>query len=171
MRKILESCPTCGGPLAITEVRCERCATQVRSQYQPCPFCRLSPEQMNFALLFVQNRGNLSDLEKALGVSYPTIRGKLEEIIRLVTAAPATAAPGAPAPGPGLLGRLSAEAERRREILAQVAGGQLGAAEGLAALRSLQRDAVAKPALSGAEALPQADAATKSPDTGREVKR
>ena len=121
MRKILESCPTCGGPLAITEVRCERCATEVRSHYQPCPFCRLSPEQMNFILLLVQSRGNLSDVEKALGVSYPTIRGKLEEIIRIV--APSQAPAAAPA-----------ESSRRREILAQVAAGNLSAAEGLAAL-------------------------------------
>lgn len=121
VRKILESCPTCGGPLAITEVRCERCATEVRSHYQPCPFCRLSPEQMNFILLLVQSRGNLSDVEKALGVSYPTIRGKLEEIIRIV--APSQAPAAAPA-----------ESSRRREILAQVAAGNLSAAEGLAAL-------------------------------------
>ena len=121
MRKILESCPTCGGPLTITEVRCERCATEVRSHYQPCAFCRLSPEQMNFILLFVQSRGNLSEVEKALGVSYPTIRGKLEEIIRIV--APSQTPVAAPA-----------ESSRRREILAQVAAGKLSAAEGLAAL-------------------------------------
>jgi hypothetical protein len=125
VRKILEACPTCGGPLTITEVRCDRCATEVRSQYQPCPFCRLSPEQMNFILLFVQNRGNLSDLEKTLGVSYPTIRGKLEEIIRIV--APAEAS------GPVL---AAAPAVQRRDILARIATGKLSAAEGLDALRT-----------------------------------
>lgn len=128
MRKILEACPTCGGPLTITEVRCQRCATEVRSQYQPCPFCRLSPEQMNFILLFIQNRGNQTDLEKALGVSYPTIRGKLDEIIRLVTASPAAVAPLSPTPP-------TPAADRRREILSQIAGGKMGAMEGLAALR------------------------------------
>jgi hypothetical protein len=126
MRKILEACPTCGGPLTITEVRCDRCATEVRSQYQPCPFCRLSPEQMNFVLLFVQNRGNLSDMEKALGVSYPTIRGKLDEIVRVTTAtavAPTT----------------SEAADRRRDILAQIAAGKLAPADGLAALRDVDK--------------------------------
>jgi len=130
MRKILESCPTCGGPLTITEVRCDRCATQVRSQYEPCPFCRLSPEQMNFVLLFVQSRGNLSDLEKTLGVSYPTIRGKLDDIIKVVSAAPS---PGAPSTPP--LSAASPERDRRREILNQVASGRLSPADALSALR------------------------------------
>lgn len=141
MRKILESCPTCGGPLTITEVRCDHCATEVRSQYQPCPFCRLSPEQMNFILLFVQSRGNLSEVEKTLGVSYPTIRGKLEEIIRVVTAAPAPgateaakAAPLAAASSPS-----TSSADRRREILSRIASGELSAAEGLSALRDEEK--------------------------------
>ena len=69
VRKILEACPTCGGPLEITTVRCEDCATEVRSAYAPCPFCRLTAEQISFVLLFLQNRGNLSEMEKALGVS------------------------------------------------------------------------------------------------------
>src|SRR5512142_642784 len=98
MRKILEACPTCGGPLTITEVRCEVCATEVRSQYEPCSFCRLSPEQMNFVLLFVQGRGNLSELEKALGISYPTIRGKLDEIIKVISASPLAGVATAQAP-------------------------------------------------------------------------
>lgn len=141
MRKILESCPSCGGPLTITEVHCDSCDTQVRSHYQPCPFCRLSPEQMNFILLFVQSRGNLSELEKGLGVSYPTIRGKLEEIIRVVSAAPSPAPTpvAAPAQPPTAPVRPPQGADRRREILNQIASGKLSAAEGLAALRDGDR--------------------------------
>jgi hypothetical protein len=134
-RKIIESCPTCGGPLAITVVRCESCGTEVHSHYQPCPFCRLTPEQMSFILLFVQSRGNLSEVEKALGVSYPTIRGKLDEIIRVVGApAPAPAAPPAYDPS--------------RDILARVAGGRLSPGAALAALRQSRggRPAAERPA-------------------------
>lgn len=129
MRKILEACPTCGGPLTITEVRCARCATEVRSQYQPCPFCRLSAEQMSFVVLFLQSRGNLTELEKALGVSYPTIRAKLEEILRIaVTPEPATGGV-ASSSAPGAL-------PTQRDVLAQIAAGKLSPAEGLAALRA-----------------------------------
>lgn len=141
MRKILESCPTCGGSLTITEVRCDRCGTEVRSQYQPCPFCRLTPEQMNFAMLFVQSRGNLSDLEKALGVSYPTIRGKLDEIIKVVSAPrPSEVSPTPAPPAPIQVAPVAdPEKDRRREILNQVASGNLNAADALAALRGEEK--------------------------------
>ena len=57
MRKILESCPTCGGAMAVSELSCTVCNTVVRS------------------------RGNVKDMERELGVSYWTIRGRLNELI------------------------------------------------------------------------------------------
>ena len=81
MRKILESCPTCGGEFAVTELTCTTCDTVVRSRYSPCPFCRLAPEDLAFLLVFVRNRGNVKDMERELGVSYWTIRGRLTELI------------------------------------------------------------------------------------------
>lgn len=92
-RKILESCPACGGELEIRELRCAWCRTEVRSTFQPCDFCRLTEEQSTFLRLFVTSRGNLSEVEKRLGISYPTVRAKLDEVIeRLAPAeAPRTA--------------------------------------------------------------------------------
>lgn len=81
MRKILESCPTCGGTFAVTELTCTVCNTVVHSRYAPCPFCRLSPEDLAFMLVFVKNRGNVKEMERELGVSYWTIRGRLNEVI------------------------------------------------------------------------------------------
>lgn len=81
MRKILEACPTCGGEMAVTELSCTVCDTVVRSHYELCAFCRLSPEDLSFMLLFVKSRGNVKDMERELGVSYWTIRGRLNEII------------------------------------------------------------------------------------------
>jgi len=80
-RKILEQCPSCGGPLHITEVQCDRCETIVQARYRPCDFCALTEEQSTFLRIFVTSRGNLSEVEKRLGVSYPTVRAKLDEII------------------------------------------------------------------------------------------
>ena len=84
MRKILESCPTCGGALVVSEVSCTVCDTVVRSRYTPCPFCRLDPEDLAFMLLFVRSRGNVKDMERELGVSYWTIRGRLNELIAVM---------------------------------------------------------------------------------------
>ena len=129
MRKLLERCPTCGGPLIVTELRCQQCQTQVRSRYSPCAFCTLTAEQLVFVKLFVERRGNLREMEKALGVSYPTVRGKLEEIAERLASAPIPADVAPPPP-------TDAEAEARREVLRRIAEGRLSVKEGLARLRA-----------------------------------
>ena len=123
VRKVLESCPSCGGELEITEVRCTRCETQVRARYRPCDFCSLSEEQSTFLRLFLTSRGNLSEVEKRLGVSYPTVRAKLDEVIGALEA-----------PRPE---RVPAGMLERRAILDAVARRELGVAEGLEKIREL----------------------------------
>lgn len=126
MRKIIETCPTCGtAGLTINEVTCDVCGTQVRSRYRSCPFCALNEDEQTFLLLFVRNRGNLKDVEKTLGVSYPTVRAKLDEIIDRLTPSPPSAAPAPSA-------ALRAD---RATVLAQVQSGQLSAADALALLQ------------------------------------
>ena len=82
MRKILEACPSCGDTLDVTELTCPSCETVIRSRYAPCPFCRLAPESLHFLETFVQCRGNIKEMERALGISYPTVRGRLDAVIR-----------------------------------------------------------------------------------------
>jgi len=115
MRKILERCPTCGADLEIAELRCTRCETLVRARYRPCDFCRLTDEQSTFLRLFVTSRGNLTELEKRLGVSYPTIRAKLDEVIERL--------------GP-LDGSQPPPRPDRRAILEAIARGDLNPADG-----------------------------------------
>ncbi len=81
MRKILEKCPTCGDALVATELSCDSCGTVIHGRYAPCPFCRLSPENLAFLEMFVRNRGNVKDMERELGVSYWTIRNRLNEVV------------------------------------------------------------------------------------------
>ena len=116
MRKILEHCPSCGSDLEIAEVRCTRCETQVRARYRPCDFCRLSDEQSTFLRLFVTSRGNLTELEKRLGVSYPTVRAKLDEVIERLGASDASPAPP--------------ERPNRRAVLEAIARGEITPVEG-----------------------------------------
>ena len=135
-RKILEHCPSCGGNLEITEVRCTRCETVVRSRYQPCPFCALTEEQSTFLRLFVSSRGNLSEVEKRLGVSYPTVRAKLDEVSgRLGASEPAAQSqhqhPGHPQQPPS---------GERRAVLDAIARGELSAAEGLERIRGMRAE-------------------------------
>ena len=86
MRKILEKCPTCGGEFEIRDIQCRQCGTEIHSHYDPCPFCRLTVEQIRFLELFVQAKGNMRMLEQTLGVSYPTVRSRVENIAAVVRA-------------------------------------------------------------------------------------
>ena len=86
MRKILEKCPTCGGEFEIRDIQCRQGGTEFDSHYDPCPFCRLTVEQIRFLELFVQAKGNMRMLEQTLGVSYPTVRSRVENIASIVRA-------------------------------------------------------------------------------------
>ena len=82
MRKILEQCPSCGGALHVTRLNCTSCETVVTGRYQPCPFCRLSPESAQFLLTFIRCRGNVKEMERELGISYWTVRRRLDGLIQ-----------------------------------------------------------------------------------------
>lgn len=92
MHRILESCPTCGGELEIRELECATCHTEIRGHYQSNPFSRLNDEQVRFLELFVQARGNMRVLEQTLGVSYPTVRNRIEAIGAILASGRADAA-------------------------------------------------------------------------------
>ena len=126
MRKILAECPACGGPLVVTGLECVRCGTTVGGRFQPCDFCRLSQEQSTFLRLFVQQKGNLSGMEKVLGISYPTVRNKLDEIVRLLEK-------------PIDIGSQLGQGAVRDAILRQVAAGELSAGEALERLKNLAK--------------------------------
>ena len=81
MRKVLEKCPTCGSELTITGLHCRSCHTRVESQYSTCRFCRLSQNSLDFIEIFVKNRGNIKEMERELGISYPTVRSRLNAVI------------------------------------------------------------------------------------------
>lgn len=125
MRKLLEHCPSCGGQLIVTGVRCESCSTEVRGRFSPGKLSALSEEQLTFVQIFLRARGNLSEVEKVLGISYPTIRNKLDEIVKVLNRDEAEEA----APGLDF---------QRRAILDQVASGAIRPAEGLKRLRDLK---------------------------------
>lgn len=127
-----QQCPTCGSALQIQELACPTCSTIVRGRWAANPFSRLTDDQQTFLLLFVRSRGNLSDVERTLGVSYPTVRGKLEDIIAaLEEPEPEPEPVPEPAPAP-------APSTEREKILERIARGELTVDEGMAQLRRLQ---------------------------------
>jgi len=80
-REVMGQCPICGGPVEITEISCNSCKSTIKGHFKPCKFCTLSGEHKEFAEIFIKNRGNIKEIERELGVSYPTVKGKLDSLI------------------------------------------------------------------------------------------
>jgi len=80
-RDVPGSCPICKGETRITEIYCKNCETTIRGEFELCKFCRLNEQQKYFVEVFIKNRGNIKEIEKELGISYPTVRNKLDEVI------------------------------------------------------------------------------------------
>ena len=82
-REMLNECPVCGASLTVKELECPSCHTVIRGNFIPSHsrLFKLSSKDLQFVELFVRLRGNIREVEKALGVSYPTVRGMLEKII------------------------------------------------------------------------------------------
>ena len=81
-RKVLEHCPTCGDGLEITQLHCSSCDTSISARYEPCRFCKLSPQSLHLVETFIKCRGNVKEMERELGLSYPTVRARLDGAIK-----------------------------------------------------------------------------------------
>lgn len=80
--KKISSCPVCGGSLIIKEVSCTDCGTTIKGEFEEDKFSKLSQEEKNFIEIFVMKRGSIKEIEKELGISYPTVRNKLDGVIK-----------------------------------------------------------------------------------------
>ena len=67
-------CPVCGERLVIHALGCEHCGTELSGSFQPCAYCGLPAEDLETLRVFLVSRGNMRELERHLGVSYPTAR-------------------------------------------------------------------------------------------------
>jgi hypothetical protein len=79
--KLPDSCPSCSGSMMISELTCSECGSQVKGSFTPHPFRMVSGAQRAFMETFIVCRGNIREVEKKLGVSYPTVRNRLNEVI------------------------------------------------------------------------------------------
>lgn len=124
----VEQCISCGGQLEIRELHCRECDITIRGRFPMegrGPFARLSDDQLAFLHLFVTSRGNMSDVERSLGVSYPTVRAKLDDLIAALEPGDT---PTASAPSTSL---------SREEVMARVSNGELSVDEAMALLSSM----------------------------------
>jgi len=82
MLPLPSKCPFCGGELAVTRISCQDCSTTIEGRFTSGAFSQLTGEQLEFVETFVRCEGKINRMEDEIGLSYPTIRNRLHEIIR-----------------------------------------------------------------------------------------
>jgi len=111
---VIGRCPICAAQLRVVRLECGSCGTRLEGSFSLGRFHSLSADQLEFLEVFIRARGNFKDVERELGISYPTVRSRLDAVIRSL----------------GYQTEVEpdreAETERRKEILRQLAEGRIG---------------------------------------------
>jgi len=74
-------CPSCGSELSITRLNCPGCEMELSGAFSPCRYCTLTDRQKVFLDAFLRCRGSIKDVERELGISYPTVKGLLDDLL------------------------------------------------------------------------------------------
>lgn len=82
MKKIVSRCPVCNNELTVARLKCDSCDTIIENNFKLSKFDYLSDEELYFTEVFLCCRGNIKEVEKELGISYPTVRSKLDAVIK-----------------------------------------------------------------------------------------
>ena len=109
------NCPVCSTRLAVTRLTCPSCETELSGAFASCEFCVLTDEDREVLRVFLASRGNMKDLERHLGVSYPTARARFDALLGKI----------------GIDRPAVAPAPSRVELMEQVARGEIDIDEAL----------------------------------------
>jgi len=80
-KQIISTCPVCKHDLTISAVHCNHCDITISGQFTLSKFDYLKPEQLSFVETFIKTQGNIKAIEKEMGISYPTVKRILSEVI------------------------------------------------------------------------------------------
>jgi len=114
------NCPVCNERLALTRLTCPACDTELAGGFATCEFCALTNEDREVLRVFLASRGNMKDLERHLGVSYPTARARFDALLTKI----------------GIDRPAGAPAQTRVELMEQVARGEIDIEEALKRLET-----------------------------------
>ncbi len=115
-------CPVCHDNLIVTQLSCHNCDTSLKGRFELGRLFQLSPEQLHFIEVFLRCEGKINRVQEELGVSYPTVRSRLDEIIQAL--------------GYEVANRVVND-ERRQEILEQLARKEISSEEAFNLLEQL----------------------------------
>jgi hypothetical protein len=140
---VISTCPVCSGELAVTRLHCRACGTTLEGEFSVGRFGRLTREQLLLLESFLRSRGNLRDMERELGISYPTVRSRVEALVRALGFGPRAdsdeAAEDAAAAAAGAGASSADVGAARQAILERLGRHEMTADEAAAAIRSLGR--------------------------------
>ena len=137
MKKRLNNCPVCGSNIQITMYHCPECDTSIEGSFTGCSFCRLNDDDRLFALIFIQTEGNMKDVERVMGISYPTVKARLAKL-NAALSGDQSAGEFTPFVPPEAV-RPELKPEERIAILDRISSGEITAGE---ARRMLKGEAV-----------------------------
>jgi len=115
MQNFNGKCPACGSGMLVGLYRCPACEVEVKGSFTAGALAGLRPEQVEFVKTFLQCRGNIKEVEREMGISYPTVRNRLDAIIKSLGLTPA--------------GEPEARQEERANVLDQLEKGEIDAEE------------------------------------------
>lgn len=121
-------CPVCSHELLVTRLECPHCGTDVVGTFSLSRLASLREPHASLIELFLRKRGNMKDMERELGISYPTVRARLEEALEAAGLEPEEE-------------RAAAQAEReaqRMSILEELERGEITAEEAHTRLLALR---------------------------------
>jgi hypothetical protein len=137
---VISTCPVCSNELSVTRLHCDSCGTTLEGEFSVGRFGRLTREQLAVLESFLRSRGNLRDMERELGISYPTVRSRVEALVRALGFGPRD--------GDAAAVETEADTEdepaarvSRQEILERLAKHEIAADEAANLIRDLGRNA------------------------------
>jgi hypothetical protein len=139
-REVISTCPVCESQLHVTRLHCNTCGTTIEGEFNVGRFAHLGRDQMLLLEGFLRSRGNLRELERELNVSYPTIRGRVESLLRALGLSDGSSLPPAEPTTPAAASAHSSsastvDATTRRSVLERLVRKEITADQAAAALR------------------------------------
>ena len=141
---VISTCPVCSSELAVTRLHCRSCGTTLEGDFSVGRFGRLNRDQVAILESFLRARGNLRDMERELSISYPTVRSRVEALVRALGFGPRDGEDVADGPEiADLAEQAIADATditaARADILGRLSRHEIGAEDAAAAIRALGR--------------------------------
>lgn len=124
MNQIVGTCPVCSDEMRVVRLRCRGCETALDGSFELASFQRLTPEQLYFIETFIRSRGKIKTVEEELGISYPTVVSRLDEVISAL--------------GYDMQEDAGSLTESRHKILDQLSDGSINVSDAITGLRAIQ---------------------------------